>query len=99
MGRISATTQTRYLKSLGFVSNRSTTAIHRYEFQNLKQSSHEAVDNFLTKLTKKKPIAGTCTFKGIEERIVDQLIWRCAHSDGQKSFIDRDTLNRYQKDI
>ncbi|CAI9734445.1 Hypothetical predicted protein [Octopus vulgaris] len=63
---------------------RSNHRIQRYEFQGLKQAPQETIDNFLSRL---KNVAEKCKFKDREERIVDQLIWRCAHKEVQKSLI------------
>ncbi|CAI9715336.1 Hypothetical predicted protein [Octopus vulgaris] len=63
--------------------------IHRYEFQGLKQDPQETIDNFLSRL---KNVAEKCKFKDKDERIVDQLIWGCAHKEVQKSLIGKDAL-------
>ncbi|CAI9720143.1 Hypothetical predicted protein [Octopus vulgaris] len=68
---------------------RSNHRIHRYEFQGLKQDPQETIDNFLSRL---KNVAEKCKFRDKEERIVDQLIWGCAHKEVQKSLIGKDTL-------
>ncbi|CAI9721422.1 Hypothetical predicted protein [Octopus vulgaris] len=68
---------------------RSNHRIHRYEFQGLKQDPQETIDNFQSRL---KNVAEKCKFKDREERIVDQLIWGCAHKEVQKSLIGKDAL-------
>ncbi|XP_014775825.1 uncharacterized protein LOC106873112 [Octopus bimaculoides] len=68
---------------------RSNHRIHRYEFQGLKQDPQETIDNFLSRL---KNVAEKCKFKDKDERIVDQLIWGCAHKEVQKSLIGKDAL-------
>uniref|UniRef100_A0A0L8FN62 Retrotransposon gag domain-containing protein n=1 Tax=Octopus bimaculoides TaxID=37653 RepID=A0A0L8FN62_OCTBM len=71
------------------VEPRSNHRIHRYEFQGLKQDPQETIDNFLSRL---KNVAEKCKFKDKDERIVDQLIWGCAHKEVQKSLIGKDAL-------
>ncbi|CAI9731720.1 Hypothetical predicted protein [Octopus vulgaris] len=68
---------------------RSNHRIHRYEFQGLKQDPQGMIDNFLSRL---KNVAEKCKFKDKDERIVDQLIWGCAHKEVQKSLIGKDAL-------
>uniref|UniRef100_A0A0L8GNW8 Retrotransposon gag domain-containing protein n=1 Tax=Octopus bimaculoides TaxID=37653 RepID=A0A0L8GNW8_OCTBM len=68
---------------------RSNHRIHRYEFQGLKQDPQKTIDNFLSR---QKNVAEKCRFKDKDERIVDQLIWRCAHKEIQKSLIGKDAL-------
>uniref|UniRef100_A0A0L8H969 Retrotransposon gag domain-containing protein n=1 Tax=Octopus bimaculoides TaxID=37653 RepID=A0A0L8H969_OCTBM len=68
---------------------RSNHRIHRYEFQGLKQDPQETINNFLSRL---KNVAEKCRFKDKDERIVDQLIWGCAHKEVQKSLIGKDAL-------
>ncbi|CAI9716277.1 Hypothetical predicted protein [Octopus vulgaris] len=67
-----------------YLEPRSNHRIHRYEFQGLKQDPQETIDNFLSRL---KNVAEKCKFKDKDERIVDQLIWGCAHKEVQKSLI------------
>ncbi|KAI8500833.1 hypothetical protein Bbelb_216510 [Branchiostoma belcheri] len=64
--------------------------INRYQFQSMKQNPDESTDDFLTRL---KTVAKKCGFgNNTDERIVDQLIWGCAHNEVQKSLVGKDTL-------
>lgn len=69
---------------------KSNHRIHRYEFQGLRQDPQETTDTFLSRL---RNVAKKCRFGDEDDRIVDQLIWGCAHQEVQKSLIGKDTLN------
>ncbi|CAI9741978.1 Hypothetical predicted protein [Octopus vulgaris] len=71
------------------IEPKSNHRIHRYEFQGLKQDPQETIDNFLSRL---KNVAEKCKFKDKNERIVDQLLWGCAHKEVQKSLIGKYAL-------
>ena len=60
---------------------RSNHRIYRYKLQDMRQSTDETADDFVTKM---KAIAVKCKYrddKEMEDRLVDQLILVSAHKD------------------